>query len=617
MSADELHFTPVDVEVPPVPTLAHGLDRVLFNPGVYHLQDPRSRVYNFDPYLEKIMPATEFDFDSLEKYMTSSKDQGLINMAKTLDAKFTGSTSSMSGVLTHFHYLLSQWRKLNLSMLSKEFPELTDKFSKIQRSPTAIFLRWKDGTYAIDADKEFDTPNIMSWLGQSMEKLLTNSPDKFERYRRSNPEETPADDDGKCFHYTQQGKVLMRSQLDAKDPRLPGTGIFDLKTRAVVSVRMEASEFQHRSGYQIRNLRGEWESFEREYFDMIRATMLKYSLQVRMGRMDGIFIAFHNVERIFGFQYVSKAEMDLALHGQEEACLGDQEFKLSVELLSEILEKATKKFPKQSIRLHFETRDVQVPFMYVFAEPVSEEQVEAIQNKNQKIIKEFEKSVVGIAEVEDEEAPVTQPVEDVEAEEDPITDDIAETEEKVDPLANAASIVESLDASLPEPAEDTVLGLTLTVRNKVNGNYVSRPTNLSPAEEWAIEYSLSEIPAENGRAVRLLQSLKARRQKALIREAVDENANNYYSKILQDFSNKGRAWRTKMDERDAEQEKLVYTPLGMDKENVVAQMGPWLRNDEGKQDSTVPEEPEVKVENPEEYMEWLYSNMGNVKNGGA
>jgi hypothetical protein len=347
LSADDLSFNPVDVEIPPVPTLSHGLDRVLFNPGVYHLQDPRSRVYNFDPYLEKIMPATEFDFDALGKYQTSSKDKGLINMAKSLDAKFTGSTSSMSGVLTHFHYLLSQWRRLNLKMLSKEFPDSSDKFSKIQRGPSAIFLRWKDGTYAIDADKEYDTPNIMSFLGQSMEKLLTNSVDNFERYRRSSAEKTPEDEDSKCFHYTQQGNVLMRSQLDAKDPRLPGTGIFDLKTRAVVPVRMEAKEFEQHKGYQIRNLRGEWESFEREYYDMTRATMLKYSLQVRMGRMDGIFIAFHNIERIFGFQYVSKSEMDLALHGQEDTCLGDQEFKLSIELLSEILDKATKKFPEQ------------------------------------------------------------------------------------------------------------------------------------------------------------------------------------------------------------------------------------------------------------------------------
>ena len=333
----------------------HFLADLEFSPGIYHLQDPRSRVYNFDPYLEKIMPAAEFDFDALSKYMTSSKDKGLINMAKEIGAKYTGSTSSMSGALTHFHYLLSQWRPLNLKMLSKEFPEISNNFSKIQRAPAAIFLRWKDGTYAIDADKEFDTPNIMSWLGQSMEKLLTNPADEFERYRKSNPEEAPREDDSgpKSFHYSKQGSVLMRSQLDAYDPRLPGTGVFDLKTRAVVSVRMDSAEYEQRSGYQIRYPHGEWESFEREYFDMARATMLKYSLQVRMGRMDGIFVAYHNVERIFGFQYISLPDMDLMLHGQSNTCLGDQEFKSSVELLNKVLERATTKFPEQVGHVHY------------------------------------------------------------------------------------------------------------------------------------------------------------------------------------------------------------------------------------------------------------------------
>jgi hypothetical protein len=143
----------------------------------------------------------------------------------------------------------------------------------------------------------------------------------------------------------------MRSQLDAHDPRLPGTGVFDLKTRAVVSIRMNHTEYEEGTGYQLRYARGEWESFEREFYDMTRATLLKYSLQVRMGRMDGIFIAFHNIERIFGFQYLSIADIDQVIHGQTNTCLGDQEFKLSVGLLEQLMERATAKFPETVRRL--------------------------------------------------------------------------------------------------------------------------------------------------------------------------------------------------------------------------------------------------------------------------
>ena len=31
----------------------------------------------------------------------------------------------------------------------------------------------------------------------------------------------------------------MRSQLDARDPRLPGSGVFDIKTRATIAIRKD------------------------------------------------------------------------------------------------------------------------------------------------------------------------------------------------------------------------------------------------------------------------------------------------------------------------------------------------------------------------------------------
>ena len=139
----------------------------------------------------------------------------------------------------------------------------------------------------------------------------------------------------------------MRSQLDAYDSRLPGTGMFDLKTRATVSIRMMMSDYQAGTGYEIKQTQGKYESFEREYYDLLRSAALKYSLQVRMGRMDGIFVAYHNVMRLFGFQYISLSELDYALHGQFNVELGDREFKLSLILLNKVINKATEKFPGQ------------------------------------------------------------------------------------------------------------------------------------------------------------------------------------------------------------------------------------------------------------------------------
>ncbi|KAF2823963.1 Pet127-domain-containing protein [Ophiobolus disseminans] len=413
INSDDLNFEAVEVDKPPVPMLSYGLDRVLFNPGVYQLQDPRSRIYNFDPYLEKIMPVSEFDFDALSEYKTSSKDQDLLNLNRRLGTMFTGSTSSMSSVLQHFHYLLSNLRELNHDMLSRGFPDPSKRYSKITLGPDAIFLRYKDGLYAIDADKTYDKPNIMSWLGHSLEKLLTTDRKEFELYRRSSPEKAPAEDNSnRCYHYSKQGNLLMRSQLDAVDPRLPGSGVFDLKTRAVVSIRMNHKEYEAGSGYQLRYAQGEWESFEREFYDMTRATMLKYSLQVRMGRMDGIFLAYHNIERIFGFQYLNLGDMDRVLHGQSDTSLGDAEFKLSIGLLDELLIKATTQFPETTIRLHFETRDAKTPFMYVFAEPVTEEQADEIQNAGEAAQKHFARTVVGVGKDDPEVQEAWQNIQD-------------------------------------------------------------------------------------------------------------------------------------------------------------------------------------------------------------
>ncbi|CAK7267081.1 hypothetical protein SEPCBS119000_002356 [Sporothrix epigloea] len=432
-----LQLQPVQENIRPVPRLHYGLDRALFNPGVYHLQDPRSRVFNFDPYLASIMPLQEFDFNALKQYVTSSKDSTLISMARKYNMKYSGSTSSMTSLLSHFHFLLSSWRPINVAHTTRSFTPESLNFTRITRGPAATFLHYKDGTYAIDADKGFDTANILSMLGKSMEKLLTLPKEDFEKYRVSRSHELTEEErnDPESFHYTTFGDFMMRSQLDAHDARLPGTGMFDLKTRAVVSIRMDAQDFQRGLGYEIRNRFGQWESFEREYFDMIRSAFLKYSLQVRMGRMDGIYVAFHNTERIFGFQYISINEMDLALHGTEDTTLGDREFMLSLHLLNSVMDKATERFPGRSLRLHIETRpSVAAPFMYVFAKPVTPEEIAEVQDAGKESVEAFERNILGIKTG--------------------ASADSTESDDLVDAAADSADADAGLDTRESDPDED-------------------------------------------------------------------------------------------------------------------------------------------------------------------
>lgn len=374
----------VDIEAPEkisVPRLAHGLDRVLFNPGVYYLQDPRSNVYNFDPYLQEITPVKDFNFDALTEYITSSRDPTLDELARSHGLTVVGSTSSMTGVLSQFHYFISSWRPVSLRRLSTAFQGKSQKFTAAQRAPASIYLRHNDGIYAIDADKSLDSgETVLSFLGRSMEKMLTLDQEEFSKLKKENSAEAPTEKSREAYHYSKLGSMLMRSQLDCNDPRLPGSGIFDLKTRAVLPVRMDVKNAHEGAGYQIHQSMGLLESFEREYYDMIRSAFLKYSLQVRIGKMDGIFVAYHNTERIFGFQYVSLEEMDENVHGSSDRNIATREFIMSLKQLDRILGIAIKKYPGQSMALCFETSESKTPEMTVVIEPLEEEEIKRRQN---------------------------------------------------------------------------------------------------------------------------------------------------------------------------------------------------------------------------------------------
>ena len=59
-------------------------------------------------------------------------------------------------------------------------------------------------------------------------------------------------------------------------------------------------------------------------------------------------MAFHNIERIFGFQYLSMEDLDRALHGQKDPNLGDEEFKMSLKLLQKVLNQINERFPQEA-----------------------------------------------------------------------------------------------------------------------------------------------------------------------------------------------------------------------------------------------------------------------------
>lgn len=325
-----------------IPRLAHGLDRVLFNPGVHFLRDPRTKVYNFDPYLRTILPPDRFNFDALTPFQPAYEDEALLGLARERGARYVTSTSSISATLGTIYYCLSQLRPLNLACLSSAFEGEPRSFTALTRSPQSVLLRpHPGGLRSVMVEKAaVDSGtggNVLMRLGHLLERMLTMSPTEFQRLSLDspNPLRRRVDGDGEVYSYTHAGSILMRSQLDCHDPRLP-RGTFDLKTRAVLPIRMDIGNYQRYTEYRLTSLQGLLGSFEREFYDMARSTLLKYSFQVRIGGMDGIFAAFHNTAEIFGFQYLSREAIDEVLFGGGVA--GDAAYSLATSLYNLILD---------------------------------------------------------------------------------------------------------------------------------------------------------------------------------------------------------------------------------------------------------------------------------------
>lgn len=171
----------------------------------------------------------------------------------------------------------------------------------------------------------------------------------------------------------------MRSQLDCVDKRLPGTGVFDIKTRACLPVRMDILNWEVSCTLYFRVVSDAISAGKFWVSDQVcaradgkfRARVLRpdsvcvpeiwvcrlifeiqcayghSSMQVRIGDMDGVIVAYHNTARLFGFQYVSLEEMDRHLFGPEPGA-GDRVFQKCVGLLECIAPEIVQCFPGQA-----------------------------------------------------------------------------------------------------------------------------------------------------------------------------------------------------------------------------------------------------------------------------
>lgn len=117
--------------------------------------------------------------------------------------------------------------------------------------------------------------------------------------------------------------------------------------------------------------------------------------------------------------------------------------------------------------------------------------------------------------------------------------------------------VAQADATAQASSSPDILAMTLTLRNKVNGEYVLRPSETTAADEWSIEYSLVEV-SEPSRAQALYAACRKRRSKKFDAPLSPDTVSEYIRRLRQ-MSKRGRAWRREQDKSDRERPVQVLS----------------------------------------------------------
>lgn len=252
--------------------------------------------------------------------------------------------------------------------------------------------------------------------------------------------------------------------------------------------------------------------------------------------------------------------------------------------------------------------------MYIFAQPVTEDEIEDIQRVSKEKEVDFERRLLGLSPIHpeaaidrDEDGEWTRMNDNVDEGiqrdtmnfENRVPDphpanDASETRTEspintVNPVALATQLREAQDdreetsdelldeGDLEEASDETsaredfantladakpLLGMVLAIRNKVDDEYVLRPNNIEPHDTWTIEYALKEIDDEKAR--KSYKALRRRKYNASVLSRTDSGIRRF-REVLASYSSVGRKVQDEQDEVDDKVGRIVYSDLSQPK----------------------------------------------------
>lgn len=333
------------------PKLEHKLDKIVRTDGIYRVEE-FLKLHDNDQFLKNIPQPSPESLAKFPGYKPPSQDEFLLKKGKETGAKFITGSSSITSAMQHIYFMISNFKSPDITGLGKNYDSQNMNYMVAYRKPTTIVLRKLDNNmYAIDGDNGLlPSSNVaLTDMGIVLESMFTTDKDLFLRVMDPKLPLSPKDAEAlqtssRSYRYRQLGNILVRSQIDCEGIGDDGDYfVFEIKTRACAPIRYDVKNYKEYLDYRIETRLGLHSSFEREYFDLCRSIMMKYFFQVKMGRMDGAFIGYHNTSELFGFEYLKLEEIEKRLFGHRE--FADQIFRTCTYLLEDILQDVIKIFP--------------------------------------------------------------------------------------------------------------------------------------------------------------------------------------------------------------------------------------------------------------------------------
>ena len=294
-------------------------------------------------FLKYIPDYEEINLMKIPPYTKPSFDKNLIEYAQTNNAKYLMSTSTISLGLSQLYYLVGNFQNPLMNTISNCYLDFSKKFMISQRKPTTKIIR-KMGPdmYAMDSDSEPFTSRmeILLFLGKVLERMYTMSPDEFNQnllQKYIDPSDTTLLEEDHHRMMMVNNNICLRSQIDCMSTKPDGNKIvYEIKSRAIAPMRYDLENYFKYFDYNIDRVMGTHSSFEREYYDLIRSAFLKYFFQLKIGRMDGALVGYHNTKTHFGFEYISLSKIEKTLFGSEYKA--NQMFVLLNKILTTVLD---------------------------------------------------------------------------------------------------------------------------------------------------------------------------------------------------------------------------------------------------------------------------------------